>query len=117
MRDKLMIVDVDHLIVQSPLGCNTILFAMAIYPRLNSPGHLRGVNRALLIIVTLLYSLCTAHFILVFIHFYDALVFAMLYSNYAFSELHSRIPQALTGFQTQKATSLPLISSYHSRVS
>ena len=66
----------DKSIAHSPLACYTMLFATAVYLKLNGPEDQRSVGRPLFVIAVLLYLACSAHFALQFIHFYKTLVCA-----------------------------------------
>jgi hypothetical protein len=68
------------------LGCYTVLFAVAIYLKLNGPAHLRSLSNPLFIITVTLYLACSSHFYLDLSHFYKVLVCAMPYSSYAISD-------------------------------
>ena len=67
----------DKSIAHSLPACYTMLFATAVYLKLNGPENQRGVGRPLFVITVLLYLACSAHFVLEFIHFYKSLVCAM----------------------------------------
>jgi hypothetical protein len=84
----------------SPLGCYTILFALAIYLKFNGPNRTSSVKGPLFILSVILYLSCSTHFAMVFIYSYKVLVCAMPYSSYAISEHHCRIPQAWSDSQT-----------------
>ena len=90
----------DELIVypESPLGCYTILFALAIYLKSNSPNRISRVRGPLFILSVFLYLSCTTHFALGFIHFYNTLVCAMSYSSYAISEQPLQNSTGIKGF-------------------
>lgn len=105
----------DELIVHSSLGCNTILFATAMYLKLSGPDHLRSVNKPPFIITVLLYLSCSTHFILGFIHFYTTLVCALSYTSHTFSKSHSRILPVLKDSQTSKTPSFRPVTSSQSR--
>ncbi|KAH9985685.1 hypothetical protein BJV77DRAFT_1083334 [Russula vinacea] len=54
-------------------GCYTILFAMSVYLRLNSPNRANNVKALLFIMSVFLYLSSSGHFILEFVHFYHVL--------------------------------------------
>jgi hypothetical protein len=85
------------LIAHPPLGCYTILFAMAIYLNLGGPHRRRGVNKPIFIIGMFLYLSCSTHFALEFVHFYKVLVSAMPYSSHGISE-HLQNTAGVEGF-------------------
>ena len=93
----------DKSIAHSPLACYTMLFATAVYLKLNGPEDQRSVGRPLFIITVLLYLACSAHFTVQFAHFYIALVCVVPYSSYAgfnSSEHYFRTTQVSRDFQT-----------------
>ena len=90
----------DKSIAHPPLACYTMLFAGAVYLKLNGPEDQRSVGKPLFIITVLLYLVCSAHFALQFAHFYKALVCAMPYSSYVGSEHRFRTAQVSRDLQT-----------------
>ena len=90
----------DKSFAHSTLACYTMLFATAVYLKLNGPEDQRSVGRPLFIITVLLYLVCSAHFAVQFAHFYNALVCAMTYSSYAGSEHRLRTAQVSRDLQT-----------------
>jgi hypothetical protein len=106
------------LIAHSSLGCYTILFAMFVYLKLNSPDRTNSVKGLLFIMSVLLYLSSSGHFALEFFHFNQALVCAIPYLSHAISEYHSRVPQVSRDSRIIiQAPSLAPVSSSHSQVS
>ena len=90
----------DKSFAHSPLACYTMLFAAAVYLKLNGPEDQRSVGRPLFVIAVLLYLVCSAHFAVQFAHFYNALVCAMTYPSYADFEHRFRTAQVSRDLQT-----------------
>ena len=61
----------------SPLGCYTLLFALAVYLNPDGPYRWPRVKRPVFILSVFMYLFCSMHFALQFSHFYTTLVCAM----------------------------------------
>ena len=100
------------------LGCYTILFAMSVYLKLNSPNRANNVKALLFIMSVFLYLSSSGHFILEFVHFYHVLVCAMSYLSCTISEHHPRVPQVSRDSRiTIQAPSSAPVSSSPSQIS
>ena len=65
----------------SPLGCYTLLFALAVYLNPEGPYRWPRVKRPVFILSVFMYLFCSTHFALQYNHFYTALVCVMPYSS------------------------------------